>query len=589
LTGRAYLLGLICCLLSPWALASTQIFRESGPPTLEIRDYPIQAVNNSGSQYQFVLSVLGADQDEGFLPLLAIGARKAAPGETYWLALWNLSNTPPSAWQRVRAGMGLPGSPRANSPSTLSFNDLPEPCLSLRSLRAGVWTRARWKIVDQTIRYSGYVSPARFFVNNYADNGADLDERRFHQTYTLLELYEAISQTEPSPDHLSVAEIMEIKYHLLVNRRLSGLFLPRESVNEVVQRFESHLRSQTGNTASYLHANANLYRLGLEEIDFGLPGRVPICRGALLSIRGSALPAEFPKWSKRNPFDLDYSPFEKPAIRELIQKYPDEDIPLAFYVLASEYKLKPILIADFFKREGGFTRESSRVWRITLDQALEMTNIPLLYRALGRISGYALNKKDYPRFSRRSTAAGVEPVRLFARLDWTFDPDTNDLLLKALDKRRANPLADSTHREDQAAKARLESLRAANDGYLAVYLRSLFEDEVRSTLKLGRRAIFDRDLARFESEQNYLEALRLVREFGADTNLPAQSWDTILNAWALVRTKGVPRSAEIKRFLDRLRRIEASRIPTDHQAAVRRILNGDLALMKVSHRRPPSD
>jgi len=589
LSARAYLLGFICCLFSSLAGASTQIFKESAAPTLEIRNYPIQAVNNSGSEYQFVLSVLGADQPEGFLPLLAIGARKA-DGENHWLALWNLSHTPPSAWQRVRAGLGVPGSPRGSKPSTtLSFNDFPEPCLSLRSLRAGVWTRARWTIIDQTIRYSGFVSPARFFVNNYANNGADLEERRFHQTYTLLELYEAISHTDPTPDHLSVAEIMEIKYHLLVNRRLSGLFLPRESVNEVVQRFESHLRSQSGNTASYLHAHANLYRLGLEEIDFGLPGRVPICRGALLSMRGSALPAELPKWSKRNPFDLDYNPFEKPAIRELIEKYPDEDIPLAFYVLASEYQLKPILVADFFKRDGGIKRESSHVWRVTLDQALEMTNIPLLYRALGRISGYALNKKDYSRFSRRSTAAGVEPVRLFARLDWNFDPDTNDLLVTALDKRRANPLAASVHLEDQAATARLESLLAGQGGQLATYLRRLFEDEVRSTLKLGSRAIFDRDLVQFEAEQQYREALRLVREFGADTNLPAQSWDTILNAWELVRSKGVPRSAEVKRFVDRLRRMEASGIPTDHRAAVTRILNDDLALTKVRNARPPSD
>jgi hypothetical protein len=120
-TGRVCLLVFICCLLSPWAGASTQIFRESAPPTLEIRDYPIGAVNNSGSEYRFVLSVLGADQPEGFLPLLAIGARKT-DGESHWLALWNLSYAPPSTWQRVRAGLGLPGNPR-DSRSTLFFSD----------------------------------------------------------------------------------------------------------------------------------------------------------------------------------------------------------------------------------------------------------------------------------------------------------------------------------------------------------------------------------------------------------------------------------------------------------------------------------
>jgi len=588
LIRRACLVGLIFCLLSPSVRASTQIFRESAAPTLVIRDYPVHAVNNSGSRYHFILSVLGANQAEGFQPLLAIGARQAATGESHWLALWNLSRTSPSVWQRFRAGAGLPGAPRGSSASALSLSDRPEPCLSVGSLRAGAWTRARWKIADQAIRFSGYVNPARYFVNNYASNGADLDERGFHQTYTLLELYEATSQIDPSPAHLPVSEIMEIKYHLLVNRRLSGVFLPRESVNEVVQRFESQSRAQSGNTASYLHANANLYRLGLKEIEFGLPGRVPICRGALLSIRQSSLPSELPKWSKRNPFDLDYNPYEKPAIRELMEKYPDEEIPLAFYVLSSEYRLKPILVADFFKRRSGIGRESSRVWRNTLDQALDMTNIPLLYRALGRISGYALNKKDYTRFSRHSTAAGVEPARLFARLNWTFDADMNDLLLKALEKRRANPLADSAHREDQAAKARLDSLLAGEGRVLAGCLRRLFEDEIRATLKLGRRAVFDPDLSRFENERTYLEALRLVREFGADTNLPAQSWDRILDAWALVRSRRATGSADAKRFLDRLRRIEASAIPSVHQAAVQRILNSDLAL-GVSHRQPGSD
>jgi len=588
LIRRAYLVGLICCLLSPSIRASTQIFRESAAPTLVIRDYPVQAVNNSGSRYHFVLSVLVADQAEGFLPLLAIGARQAAPGENHWLALWNLSHASPSVWQRLRAGAGLPGAPRGNSASALSLSDLPEPCLSVGSLRAGIWIKARWKIADQAIRFSGYVNPARYFVNNYARNGADLDEQGFHQTYTLLELYEAISRIDPSPDHLPVSEIMEIKYHLLVNRGLSGLFLPRESVNEVVQRFESQSRAQTGNTASYLHANANLYRLGLKEIEFGLPGRVPICRGALLSIRHSSLPSELPKWSKRNPFDLDYNPYEKPAIRELMEKYPDEEIPLAFYVLSSEYRLKPILVADFFKRGSGVGRESSRVWRMNLDQALEMTNIPLLYRALGRISGYALNKKDYTRFSRNSTVAGVEPARLFARLNWTFDPDTNDLLLRALEKRRANPLADSAHREDQAAKARLDSLLAGEGRVLAGCLRRLFEDEIRATLKLGRRAVFDPDLSRFENEHTYLEALRLVREFGADTNLPAQSWDRIFDAWTLVYSRRTMGTSDAKRFLDRLRRIDASAIPSVHQTAVQRILNSDLAL-GVSHREPGSD
>ncbi len=576
----------MCFLFSAWAPASTQIFRESRPPTLRIRDYPIEAVNNSGSEYHFVLSVLGADQPDGFLPLLAIGARKAEPGENRWLALWNLSQSSPSLSQRFRAAVGLPGTPRRTNATPLSFSDFPQPCLSVRSLRAGVWTKVRWALADQTIRYSGYISPARYFLNNYADNGADLEERRFYQTYTLLELYEATSQGEPSPEHLSVSEIMDIKYHLLVNRHLSGLFLPSKSVSEVVQRFESQLRSQMGNTASYLHANANLYRLNLKEVHFGLPGRVPICRGALLSIRQPGQPAGQPNWPKQNPFDLGYNPFEKPAIRDLMQKYPNEDIPLAFYVLSSEYRLKPILVADFFKRGNGIKRESSHVWRITVDQALEMTNIPLLYRALGRISGYALDKKDYPRFSRRSTVAGTEPVRLFARLDWTFDEDTNDLLLKALDKRRANPLADSTHREDQAAKARLELLSVNDSDQLGIYLRRLFEDEVRSTLKLGGRAIFDPDLSRFKAEQSYVEALFLIREFDANPNLPGQPWAAIVDAYALVRSRDGLRSAEVKQFLDRLRRIESSAIPKDDRTVIQRILNSDLALTVLD--RPPA-
>lgn len=584
---RVRFLALICCLSVTPMPAASQIFRDSAPPTLEIRDYPVFADNNSLSRYSFVLSVLGSELPEGFLPLLAIAGRKEATGEVHWLALWNLSETSPSVWQRFRAAAGVPGTPRGVDGADFSPDKLPEPSLSIRSLRAGAWTRVGWKFVDQAIRYSGYLVPARFFVNNYAGHGADLAERRFHQTYTLLQLYQAASQVNPSPDQLPASDIMQMKYYLLVNRRLSGLFLPREASNDIVERFESQLRAQTGNTASYLHAYANLYRLTLRQVDFGLPGRVPICRGALLSIRGDSIPAQPPKWPSHNPFDLSYNPYEKPEVQELFRRYPGEDIPLAFYVLSSEYRLKPILVADFFKR-GGIRRETSHVWRITLDQALELTNIPVLYRTLGMISSYALNKKDYPRFSRRSTASGVESVRLFTRLDWSFDPDMNDLLLKALDGRRANPLADSTLREDHAAKARLESLKADGDQGLAVYLRRLFEDEVRATLKLSGRAIFDTDLDRYKEEQVRIEALRLLREFTAEANLPAQSWDRILEAWSLVRSQGGMKPAEAKRFLARLRQVEAAGIPPTYQAAVERVLKVDLA-MGPTPSRPGSD
>jgi len=578
-----FLLILVCCGLFTIVFpASTQDFDDTAAPALQIRNYPVDALNNSGTPYHFVLSVLGVDQAEGFLPLLAIAGRRTSGDDLEWLALWNLSDTSPSVWQRFRAALGVPGSPGGKKSSELSLENFPAPCLSVRSLRPRVWNRVRWRVVDETIRWSGYVSPARFFIRNYSGNGADLDECRFHQTYTLLDLYEAASQLAPSSEHFSASAIIEIKYHLLANRRVSCLFLDPEHPNEVVQRFESERRAQEGNTASYLHANANLYGLGLREINFGVSGKAPIFRAALLFIRSSSLERKVRDWPKRNPFDLAYNPFENPAVQELIKRHPDEEIPLAFYVLSSEYRLKPILVVDFFKRKGGIGREASRVWRFTLDQAIEMTNVPLLYRVLGRIGSYALNKKDYPHFSRRSAFAGVEPARLFARLEWTFDPDTNDLLLKALEKHRANPLMASYRREDQEARKRLEVL-LQNDGVLlAGHLRCLFEDEVRAALALGKRALFDPDVARYEQEKDYREALRLVREFGADTNLPAHSWSAVLDAWAQIQSRNETACPDAKRFIERLKRIDPSLIPPRRQAAIRAILNGEVATLVAS-------
>ncbi|RPJ60931.1 MAG: hypothetical protein EHM23_08630 [Acidobacteria bacterium] len=558
---RFYVLALTSFAFQGLVAASNQMFRDSVPSRLEIRNYPLSAVNNSGTEYRFVLTVLGADQEQDFLPLLAIGARETDNGQSHWLALWNLSSTSPSAWQRLRAAIGIPGKPKDGRFPALSPDDFPEPCLSIRSLRAGTWGRIRWKALHSALEYSGQISPARFAIRNYANSGADLRERRFYQIYTLLELYESISRVAPSPGDVPVSQIMEIKFHLLADRKTSGLFLPGEAQNDVVQHFESRMRAQMGNAASYLHSNANLYRLSLKEIDFGLPGQVPVCRGALLSIRRSSLPARLPKWPRHNPFDLSYNPYEKPEIRKLMDQFPDEEIPLALYVLSSENRLTPILVADFFKRSNGIYRESSRVWRVTLDNAVELASVPLLYRALARVTGYALNKKDQALFNRRSTAAGVEPARIFARLDWISDPDTSDLLLKALDKRRANPLADSARREDQAARIRLDSL-LADGSELSVFLRRLFEDEVRAVLKLGRRAVFDPDLLRFDEELNYLEALRVIRQVSKDPNLPAQSWQRILGAWTIVTSRGEGRSTDARRFLDRLRRMQLSDIPS---------------------------
>lgn len=207
-----------------------------------------------------------------------------------------------------------------------------------------------------------------------------------------------------------------------------------------------------------------------------------------------------------------------------------------------------------------------------------MTSVPLVYRLLSGITGYALNKKDYSPFSQRSTAAGIEPVRLFVRLEQAFDPDTNDLLGKALDKRRANPMANSIGREDQAATERLGSLLQDNGSVLAQYLKRLFEDEVRDVLNMGQRAVFDADVSLFLTEKTHREALAVIREFCAEVNLPRQSWGRVLDAWAVIRLR--PEAGENKdeqAFLDRLRKVDPSDVPPKYQAPVLHILNRDLA------------
>jgi hypothetical protein len=565
LIGRNFsrTLPLLGCLL--WWTTGVQasdlnesgFFSRSG---LQVRTYPLSSGTNWGSEYQFELSVLGLEGTRGYLPLLAIAIERESEEDGRWLAFWNLSSDTPSKVQRLKALFRFPWSPSGDDRMS-ARGGLPLPCLSRSNLKPGVWSRLHWKAIDRGSSYWTTANPARFFLKNYIEHDLDLEERRFYQAYTLLRLYEEVAPQYPSGHVLPPQEILDLKYHLLINRGVLGLLAEKQTASQVVQGFESRLRTQVGMTASFLHSQAALYHLRFEEVPFGLPGRPPISFAAALYIRKSDLPADLPEWPRRNPFDLGYNPYEHQEVRQLLDSSPEERIPLAFYVLASDFRLKPVLVLDFFGGRTGRGAETSRIARVTLDEALALAELPVLYRAFQRLAGYAIDKKDYGYFNKRKTVAGVETVRLFSRLQWQFDPDMSRTLSKALESRIINPLAASLARENEIARSRLDALLEQN-GTLALHLRRVLEDEVRDTLEMGDRAVFKDDFLRFRSEREYRAAVELLRAFNRDVNETGFSWERLIQAWKVVSSRPEAKVQQtLQAFQERMRRTDPLAIP----------------------------
>lgn len=561
---------------APGGLTVSQVFDPLGPSQLEIRNYPVAVGNNWGGAYDFTMSVLALSRGDRFLPLLAIAIESGDGPNNSWLAAWNLGDDSPGLGQRLKSLFPGPWSPRSDVRREPEGNDpfsFPRPCLVATSRKEGSWRRVGWGAGRRLARYADLFNPFRFLLNNYVHYHNDMEDRKFHQLYTLIRLYEDAAALNPSPEHLSPPALVDLKYQLLINRRALGVLMESESRYEVVKSYESKLRVQMGKAASFLHAQANLHHLGFQSVAYGLPGRPPVSHAALIYIRKADLPEQLPPWSSRNVFDLGHNPYTHPEVRELMDRYPEEEIPLAFYVLASDFNFRPIIVADFFRPGSVRRRESTATVRVGLENLLAAYRLPLLYRTLHRVADYGMDKKASTAFSDTSTAAGVEALRLFARLDWKFDTDTNYMLLRSLENRVANPLAESYAREASNARLNFAQLLNGDARQLALKLRRLFEDRVRDELDLGNRAIFAAEYRRFREEREYQAAQRLVEDFGGSQFLTGYSWDRLMEAWEIVSRRDPEKELPASdRFISRLEKLDPDMVPEDYRTRVAEIL-----------------
>jgi hypothetical protein len=573
LRSRIYIFFLLV-VWSASVFAGTQVFQAHDSSNLEIRNYPVSAENNFGGSYDFRLSVLAiAQEGDKFLPLLAIAVEppeSGSPQSDRWLAVWNLNDRPSGLRRHLRALVPGPWGPQKGVARQVEAGEsaFPDPYLTAKDRKTGAWSRVRWDAFRRFADYLDFFNPVRFPLRNYLHYKHDVEDRRFHQTYALIRLYEDLSLAKYSSDNLSPAGIVDLKYQLLINRRALGILMDDESTFEVIEHFESGLRANMGNTASYLHSQANFYSLGFKEIRYGLPGRPPVCYAALLYMREVDLPSELPQWPRGNPFGLSYNPYEHKDVRRLMAQYPEEEIPLAFYVLASDFEQKPVLVADFFKQGGLDLRESTATLRMGLDNYLAVTGLPFLYRAAERIAKYGIDKKEIAHFSEHSTAAGVEPLRIMMRVDSNFRDDTNQFLLQALENRVSNPFAESFVRETENARTKFTHLLSDDGKRLSLELRSIYEDQMR--LILGhKRAVFAEDFNLYQGQRRFLEALNLIRSFNSQTHLTGYSWPQLMEAWEVFRTsKDSRHQKEREKFASRLVQLFPQSVPERYHLQV---------------------
>jgi hypothetical protein len=580
-TFREFTVSLAVLVLVAWGtgvFAAAQVFQAHDSSNLEIRNYPVTAHHNFGGRYEFQLSILAIEQEGSrLLPLLAIAVEPPESGSTQsdrWLAVWNLNDHPSGIRRHLKALVPGPWGPQRGNPPQKEEDEVafPAPYFTAKDRKTEAWTRVRLDALRRFVDYLDFFNPARFPLRNYLHYRNDLKDRRFHQTYALIRLYEDLSLAKPASGSLSPTGIVDLKYQLLINRRALGILMEDESKYELIEHFESDLRKRMGNTASYLHSQANFHNLGFKEIRYGLPGRPPVCYAALLYAREVDMPDELPQWPRANPFGLSYNPFQHRDVRRLMAQYPEEEIPLAFYVLASDFEMKPILVADFFRQGGMDLRGPTATLRMGLDNYLAVTGLPFLYRAAERIAKYGIDKKEIAHFSEHSTAAGVEPLRIMIRLDANYRDDTNQFLLRALENRISNPFAESFLRETENARLNFTRLLTDDGERLSLELRTLYEDQMRRTLG-HNKAIFAADHVEYRAQREYLEALSLIRSFNSQTHLTGYSWSELMEAFATLRASdGARHQRDLESFVQRLVQLFPGAIPERYRQQVAEVL-----------------
>jgi hypothetical protein len=536
---------------------------------LEIRDYPLAAANNSPEPYRFHLSVLGLTREEDIHPLLAIAVCPDRARGNEWMAVWNLSEHKAGLLDNLKTVLPIAWGAKSEDNKPVDF-DFPDPYITWEHKRSIAWRRLGWTAAVDASDFAGLSVPVRFLLRNVNHFRADLEERRFIQVYVLLQLYEEVDTLRPSPLNLCPASIMDLKYHLLANRRALGILLGDRPHYAVVQQFESAMRERIGYVASYLHSTANLYHLGFEQVDYGLAGRPPLIRAGLLYMRGEELADSPPAWPKRNPFDLDYNPYTHPELREWMRQEPDKTIPLAFYVFWSDFRLKPVLVADFVKPGRTRSQERTSSLRLGLDNLLAVSRIPMLLAGVKRAADYGLSRKDVSSYVTKSKVPGIESARLFARMGWNFDDDINHFLLQSMEDRTPNPLAASYRHQAVAAEANLKALLNGRAGGLGLFLRILFEDRLRSELALGNRAIFPADVDAYEKRRRYRHAAAVIEGFNVQVHVSSFSWTRLAEAWDVVKEFDPQAEGPLARqFMSRLIALYPNCIPEEKRETVR--------------------
>ena len=564
------LTGWFVFFLSVGSLSAGTVFQRFEPKRLEIRNHPLEVRNNFNKPYRFMLSVLGVHRRE-FVPLLAVVLDPEDSTVNQWIAVWNLSTATPGIMQRLKAVLPFPWwSPRGSAGGDLKpIRRLPRPLLTAGVRKSGAKGRFAWAAARAVADITSFFSPARFALETYRDHRNDLDDRQFHQLYPLLLLYEEAAVVHPSKENLGLRAIMDLKYTALINRKALGIVLGDQSDYWVVDKFEREMREKMGKTASYLHSRATLHDLRFREIHFGLQGRWPLYRAAVLSICKDDLPEPLPDWPKNNPFDLGYNPFKHPPIRARMEESPKEDIPLAYYVLISDFKVRPVIVLDLFSPDNPGRRQDTALLRNAAENMFSVYGLPVHLQALRFLGRWSLNRKDVTHFSTRSVSSGIESAKLFARMGWHFDEDTNQLLLKMLDRRTANPLLDSFARQIENAKAQHEAITQDASGELRLFIRKIYEDGIRHKLNLGRRSLSAEDVARFRNHLELDRALEVIRGFNQQRHLNSVSWPRLLQAWDRLSANDPERNRpESRQFLQSLTRLYPRSVPEGYRTQV---------------------
>ncbi len=577
--------GVAACLLFRFmaAFADLPPREQSSLPgagqAVRIYSWTVQSENNWEYPYSFPVSVLGLEDAGEFVPLLAIALEPPAagsPGTDRWLAVWNLSEIPPRWHQRVRALLPAPGlsAIRRQSKGEAAADRLLKPMLTATDAEGPWEKRVSRTVIRKAAGWGWLTSLAQIPLRSYLHFCDDLDERRFLRLYTLIRMYEEVALRHPAADRLSPAGLLDLKWQLLRNRRLLGPLVPRESKAEVVERYESQMRTQAGMTASFLHSQAALYGLNCRELSFGIPGQVPLARAVLLSVHSSAQGGPHAPWPGRNPFDLRYNPFAHPQVRQWLNQNPDEDVPLAIYVLCSDFHLKPVLAVDFFDPDNVGARQSSALLRILLEHCAAVTGIPWSFRVFKDLGSFAIRKKDVSWFSLASTASGVESVRLFAALRWGMDTDLSQQLARSLDRLVANPLALASTQQTRVAVRQFHRLVNSREEHLSTLLRRIFEDRIRREFRLGSRAIYRPDYQAYQVQRRLDWARHTVEEFVRTSSPPGIDWDRVLAAWESWSGSGLADGEGSRiRFLRRLDSLYPEEVPEVFRPTVSRLLS----------------